>query len=451
MSAQVGSKPAEKPAVKPPTTLRRFVIRAHEYDKVLSWLKRVSKQEDRDDEKQAEVKEKEFTMPADYLPKIVWAHKRPLKIRKGPHGKDYVAVLEKGVWKQLVHDKGIGAYLREALLSSRSDVPMSRDSGYHIVQKRTVGISRRALGNFMKKQEVIQITHDRLPIKKMPGRPLERRGTLEMDLVEAKGRDIGKFVHHPVKDFYWITLIDRLTGWLEVKQTVHKHVKHVAPKLRVMLRRMEKVLKKPITYIRSDSGSEFKGETQDVMQELGIRHKFVKSGNRIENANKNFQKVWYRLMRLGRGDLTELDPQAVAIINNTKSGINGYTPLEALDVPDQTLAKAFNENRKRVARAKYKAEPVVPGDRVRFLIEKVSGKYGKEFGYKSYRGKHWSADVFPVVKYNENTDEYYVAKKWRQRDKLLKVPGVDATTRDRVVAKHRQKKKDWDEKTGFSL
>ena len=100
MSALVGSKPKPKQPVavvpKPPTTLRRFVIRAHEYDKVLSWLKRKSKEEDIDDEKLAEVKEKEFTMPADYLPKIVWAHKRPLKIRKGPHGKEYVAVLEKG-------------------------------------------------------------------------------------------------------------------------------------------------------------------------------------------------------------------------------------------------------------------------------------------------------------------------------------------------------------------
>jgi len=27
-----------------------------------------------------------------------------------------------------------------------------------------------------------------------------------------------------------------------------------------------------------------------VFQELGIRHKFVKSGNRIEQANKSFQK-----------------------------------------------------------------------------------------------------------------------------------------------------------------
>ena len=36
-------------------------------------------------------------------------------------------------------------------------------------------------------------------------------------------------------------------------------------------------------------------------------------------------------MRLGRGGLNELDVQATAIFNNTKSQLNGRTPLEALD------------------------------------------------------------------------------------------------------------------------
>ena len=34
---------------------------------------------------------------------------------------------------------------------------------------------------------------------------------------------------------------------------------------------------------------------------------------------------------------------------------------------------------------------------------------------------------------------------------LLKVPGVDETTRDLVAARHRLKKKDWDKKSGFAL
>ena len=426
--------------------MRRYVIREKAYGRVHAWIKKAQKAEqDEPDEKQAEVRN-EFEMPADYLPEIVWAHKSPLSLVKAAHGKEVIYVREGGTLKRLLHTKEVDGYLREALLSPSSDVPLSRDAGYHIVQKRTVGISRRAFQKFIQKQAVLQITRNRLPAQKLPGRPLEGRGYLELDLVEAKGRDIGKFVHHPVKDFYWITLIDRLTGWLIVKQTIKKDVKHVAPKLGAMLRKMARALKTDVKYVRSDSGSEFKSDTQAVFKELKIRHKFVKSGNRIEQANRTFQRIWYRLMRLGRGDINELDVQAQAIFNNTKSSITGFTPEEALDTADKTLSEAFNANRRKVA--KYKGPPLKFGDKVRYLIAKVSGKYRKAFGYNTYRGKHWSAEVYPVVKFNEHEDKYYVAQDWRYRDTLLRVPGVDATTRDAVTARHRQKKQDWVDEIG---
>ena len=436
-------------------SLRRFRIKAAEHEKVHAWIKKQKVDEEADEKSPEPLAEKGFAMPADYLPKVVWAHKASLKLDKVAHGKEIVLVLEKGVWKRLVDEKQIDGYLREVLLSSNADVPMSRDAGYHIVQKDTVGISRRAFAKFISKQAVLQITRDALPEKKNPGRPLEGRGYLELDLVEAKGKDIGKFVHHPVKDFYWITLIDRLTGWLEVQSSVHKDVKSVAPKIKQMLRKMSASLRTDIKYIRSDSGSEFKSDTQAVFKELHIRHRFVKSGNRIEQANKTYQKIWYRIMRLGRGDLRNingvrsLDVQAQAIFNNTLSSINGKTPLEALETDDKVLSAAFNASRKRVA--KYKSVPIEKGDLCRYLLDSVRGKYGvrrAELKYKSYRGKHWSAEVYTVVKVNSHEGTYYVARDWRQRDKLLKVPGVDATTRDLVNRKHRLKKKDWEAEIG---
>jgi hypothetical protein len=45
-------------------------------------------------------------------------------------------------------------------------------------------------------------------------------------------------------------------------------------------------------------------------------------------------------------------------------------------------------------------------------------------------------------------EKFYVGKAWRTRDKLLKVPGVDALTRDAVVKRHRLQKKDWVDKIG---
>ena len=424
-------------------SIRRFRIKQEEYGAVLSWLRQKNKEDvdEKEDEKSPEpVKLAGFRMPADYLPRITWAHKAHMRIIKGAHGKDTVQVkmMQEGeVWKQLVHEHAIDPFLRENLLSPSADVPMSRDSGYHIVQKRTVGISRRAFAKFIGKQTVLQITRDALPKKKSVGRPAEARGNLEIDLVEAKGKDIKDYVHHPVKNFFWITLIDRLTGWLEVKRILHKGFVVVVPAIRSMLPKMKKALKADIKYIRSDSGSEFKSETKAMLAELGIRHRFVKSGSRLEQANKTFQKIWYRLMRLGRGDLDELDVQAAAIFNNTLSKVNGRTPLEALDTPDADLVSKVRDFKKNATRAKYKVGPLLKGEKVRILLDKVRGKYRAEMGYKSYRGKHWTEDVHVVVKYSSYRDKYYVGSEWYARDKLLKIPGVDAITRDAIAAKHR--------------
>ena len=283
-------------------SLRRYRIKKDEYEAVIKWLK-TQKVDEAEDEKSAEPLNR-FRMPADYLPKVPWAHKTHMRLKKVAHGRDVIQVREGDTWKRLMHEAGIHGYLRENLLSESADVPMSRDAGYHIVQKRTVGISRRAFAKFLGKQPVLQITRDALPKRKGTGHRVEARGNLEVDLVEAKGRDIGKFVHHPVKDFYWITLIDRLTGYLEVKRILHKDFKHIVPNMQRMLGKMEKALKTKVKYIRSDSGSEFKSKTQEMLQALGIRHRFVKSGNRLEQANKTFQKIWYRLLRLGRHERT---------------------------------------------------------------------------------------------------------------------------------------------------
>ena len=444
--------------------MRRFRYKSAEYDQVHAWIKKQpAVADEKEDEKSPEpLQQKGYSMPADYLPRIAWAHKAPLKLQKAAHGKEVIMIREKEVWKRLVHERGIDGYLREVLLSSSADVPMSRDAGHHIVQQRTVGISRRAFAKFLSKQAVLQITRDALPEKKQPGRPLEGRGYLEIDLVEAKGYDISKHVHHPVKNFVWITMIDRLTGWLEVKQLLHKGFVDIVPGLRKMLGKMEKTLKTKVKHIRSDKGSEFLSKTQILFKELGIRHKFVKSGSRIEQANKTFQKIWYRLLRLGRGDLAELDVQAQAIFNNTLSSINGRTPLAALDTDDKVLSNAFNASRRRQV-PKYMQKPIKKGDRCRYLLDSVRGKHAPQINlaYKSYRGKHWSAEVYTVAKVSRYEvyaakpgveavydEKYYVASDWRHRDKLLLVPGVDALTRDAVTRRHRLKKKDWVDKIG---
>ena len=150
-------------------------------------------------------------------------------------------------------------------------------------------------------------------------------------------------------------------------------------------------------------------------------------------------------MRLGRGDLAELDTQAQAIFNNTISSVTGRTPLEALETNDKVLTEKYAQYQKRKRVAKYRTVKIEVGDLCRYVLHTETGKHGKALGYKSYRGKHWSMKTYPVVKLVENVhqEKYYVNGAWRFRDALLKVPGVDRLSRAKVVEKHRQRKADY--------
>ena len=397
--------------------IRRFPVSDDSYGKVLKFLKN------------GPVKVGDLPGRA-----FGWAHAAPLKLGRAKHGKVVVLAQEGAQWKTVVPRGGVEDFCRDALLNPSSTVPLSRDSGYHAVQKESVGISRRAFYAFLQKQEALQVTRNRPNVMLKPGVPLASRGNLELDLVEAKGKDIGKFLHHPVKDFYFVTLVDRLTGWFEVGRALHKDAKTISGKLRTMLKRMARALGIPPSqfYLRSDSGSEFKAETQEVFKILGLRHKFVKSGNRIEKVNQDFQRTWYRLMRLGRGDLEELDQQAAAITNNLLSQVTGKTPMEALEAGDAELSAEFNKHRRKTAR--YKAPAVRAGDLARYVVTQAVGKHGRGLAYKTYRGKHWS-DVLPVVKINTggHLTKFYIGGKWRFRDDIMLVPAVDAQTKAKVA------------------
>ena len=207
--------------------IRRFPISASSYDKVQKFVKL------RGTLKSEDMPGKEFS----------WAHAG--KLGKSAHGKIVLLALENDDWKVIVPKERIEDFCRDAILTPASKVPLTRDAGYHILQKGCVGISRRAFYAFLAKQKPLQLTRNQNSAMRKPGRPLEGRGSLELDLVEAKGKDIGKFLHHFVKNFYFITLIDRLTGWFEVGRALHKDASTISKKLKVMLKRMGRALGVP--------------------------------------------------------------------------------------------------------------------------------------------------------------------------------------------------------------
>ena len=91
------------------------------------------------------------------------------------------------------------------------------------MQKRYLGISRRALMSFLGKQTDLQLTQSRLAETVKKGVEVHHKGNLEADLIEGKKKDVrglGKGY-----DWYWLTVIDRLTGFLDVESFRRKTAK----------------------------------------------------------------------------------------------------------------------------------------------------------------------------------------------------------------------------------
>ena len=240
-----------------------------------------------------------------------WAQrlKNP-EVRKLAHGKHGLFEGE----LQIVPVQRVDEVLRDLMLSSESDVPLSRDSGYYVLQKRYLGISRRALMSFLAKQTDLQLTQSRIAEAGRKGREVHHKGHLEADLVEGKKKDVrglGKGY-----DWYWLTVIDRLTGYLDVEHFRRDNAQ-VPPAMERILDRMEAALGTPIKQMYTDAGSEFKARTQTLLDDRNIKHIIVARGNKVEKANATFQRIFYRLYRLKRGTFGQLTQQALAMFNNT--------------------------------------------------------------------------------------------------------------------------------------
>lgn len=144
------------------------------------------------------------------LPKVPWAQKQRFRTKRGAHNKLLLEVEDGEAFKRIVPHEEFD-YLRGLLLKEDSDVPMARDSGYHILQQRTMGISRRAWAAFLGKQTVLQRTQNIPPERRKGGVRVTHRGHLEMDLIFGKGKDVIKTFL--TDDWYWLSVVDVLTGY----------------------------------------------------------------------------------------------------------------------------------------------------------------------------------------------------------------------------------------------
>ena len=421
--------------------MRQHIFSAHEVAAVIAG--HAASQDDQEEEKNPEPGI--WQTDDNDLPQVPWAQKRRFRTKRGAHNKLLLEVEEGDTFKRIVPHEEQDDYLRQMLLKEDSDVPLARDSGYHILQQRTVGISRRAWAAFLGKQSVLQRTQNIPPERRKGGVRVEHRGHLEMDLIEGKGKDVN--ATFLTDDWYWLSVVDVLTGYFIVKHQTTKRANTTTANLRVVLTEMQQKLGKPILTMSCDKGGEFKADTARMLKQRGIKQKFVDRGSRIELCNQVFQRNFYRLYKLRRGTFRSLHRQAQNLVNQTRNKYTKMTPNEALLAEDRHLAPRYN-NARQQPEEQYRAREIQQGDRVRHLVN--IRKRVRTLAYKAYRGTHWSANIRHVVEKKRvgPAFKYLVGGSWYDRDALLYVgPDSDAVTDAHVAARKQDQDKQhalWD-------
>ena len=56
-----------------------------------------------------------------------------------------------------------------------------------------------------------------------------------------------------------------------------------------------------------------------MLKRRKIKLTLLPRGSRVEKFNQDFQRNFYRLLRMRRGNFGQLEDQALALTNNTKS------------------------------------------------------------------------------------------------------------------------------------
>ena len=454
--------------------LRRHRILRDDVRRTIAHLKAHGKITDNDTINRPRLKKKKNAGPNEEIP---WAHTelagswQQKDLKQGPNNSNVLYAKEHDVWKLVVPEEDVQTFLRKALLDPTSKMPLGRDSAYHHIQKGTVGISRRALYTFLEKQGVLQMTKNIPNEKPKGGVLLEKRGYCEMDLIEGKGRDL--YAHLGMRgDWYWLSLVDVLTGYGVVGSIQEKTPKVVAPKLRELLNFLEHKMDAKVYEIAADHGREFYRDVRTLCKRRRIKLKQVPRGSRVEKFNQDYQRNFYRLLRLRRGDFDSLEDQALELTNNTKNKHTKQTPEEALKLADSVLASGYNKGRQQSK--PYKAREPKIGDKCRHLVKLRKNIHpiltikGQARLYKSYHGRHFTKQVYTISKirnrkpprkkkptpeeiqaekdrvaaltYAELKQEtkptmYFLHGRWFHRDQILLVTGTDAETERQVAAR----------------
>ena len=333
--------------------------------------------------------------------------------------------------REIISRERVDDVLRKELYKPSGDVPSGRDSAFHICKQRYVGISRRALMEFIRKQKPLGEVKSALNKSKVSGGERLKNYTFETDLIFLKKNDLEKanrkFIRDDTKELtYFLSTVEKVTGLCRFDHVVNKDAKIVTPLVIKHCEDIAKQLKTKISScsIRSDKGGEFSlKEFQKVFKDA----KFVRSGVSVENKNAQFQKCFFQILRQRKAtDIDDAMRQSEKLLNNTYNRIHKKTSNELVERGDEKENIREYNTKRKTFQAGDKRLPFEVGEHVRLLVkDKKAG-----IDYKRYKNKTYSQEVYIIERITKKTTprKYYIhitennkrVGKWKLQSDLLK-------------------------------
>ena len=322
---------------------------------------------------------------------------------------------------EIVPLQRIDAVLRAKIFDKKCEVGFARDSAFYTLSKSYIGLPRRKIMTFLRKQRTLGDTRPSVAQARRKAGPPLKVLTLETDLCFIRKADLvaatPRFEKtHEKDEVYCVTTIEKSSSLVQLSFSDTKEANIVTPivleHIKYFAKRFGKSTKE--FDLESDKGGEFRhADIAKIVRKV----KHVNTGVSVEKANQTFQQNFYRILRNRQStSVRGAIKKAQKIMNNSFSSIHKKSPNDVVDQKEDSL-KTYNNTRKSYISGSNRGELDV-GQHVRLLIKK-----GKDsIGYKSYKNKTWSKEVYVVKKKTKTTTptKYFVNRKWLLIDSLLK-------------------------------
>ena len=162
-----------------------------------------------------------------------------IKTKKGPAPnwakKEGISVKDGKIFYnqlQIIAEEDVDAFLRKTIYDKNSNTPFGRDSAFHIIKSKVLGVPRRVIMEWLRTQKTLGETRSALPVPKRKKGPKLGRPTFEVDLVFIRKDDLidsnPRFDSRRIKEEQYIcSCVEKTSGPYSRVRLIRQPIPHV--------------------------------------------------------------------------------------------------------------------------------------------------------------------------------------------------------------------------------